>query len=543
MRLRNKSDIDYLIQKRVVLSEDEVRIVHLESAKVIASLFFGSEKKEKQFALIRVIENEFRTQRVSSLGMVWLCNGCNYSYNYHFCAEEIFITENIKESINTFLQNLSTSEEVRNMMYLMERIFFVTRGHDDNLQLFVRNESVIRKYICEVDSTSASGFNVLLNSIYNSDKGIYSSFCKKLDWGALIQRMQLENTPDYYAWGGLFNRGLLLLGKKEYKKYSESMYSLMEWVVKRANVYNIVQTTSFLCSVEFTNSDRIHDLMPLLLPVYEKSFATDMKQAIHLFDFDFLAYICGISFFGRKNKPTKRQLDTAQMIIAAIPADKMAEVISDSDMQEWFSIGDTLRLIWAYNVQKFKAIMSMVDLQKLSRAVSNSWGQSHEICMIVDYLREADEALAKKFVEMNSKRVVCYYSTLIIVDVDGAIAANVEHAIPLKIFTEHWWDASLEALKTMRKNNYLFTKDYLETNISQIAQRYSDVTALDFVEKYSLDILRLIKEISPQAFDQVVTLIDKEKVIEKWDRCGGIDPRKKRWVAKRKEEYLQLLRF
>lgn len=537
----DKSDIDYLVQKRVVLSEDEVRIVHLQSAKVIASLFFDSENNEKQQALIRVIENEFGERRVSSLGMVWLCNGCNYSYNYHFCAEEIFITESIKESINMFLKSLSTSEEVRNMMYLMERIFFVTRNRGDNLYLFIQNENVIRNYVCEVDSTSASGFNALLNTIYNSDKTIHSSFCKKIDWCALIQRMQLEKEPDYYAWGGFLNRGLLLLGKKEYEKYSDPLYSLMEWVVKRANIYNIEQTTRFLCSVGFSNSDRIHDLIPLLLPVYKKYFTIDMKQAIHLFDFDFLGYICGIAFFGRKNKPTRRQLDTAQKIIAAIPVDRIAEIISDSDMQEWFSIGDTLGLILAYDVQKYKTIMSNVDLQRLSSSVRNSWGQSHEICMVVNFLHEADEALAKKFVEMNGKEVVCYYSMLIVADTDGAIRDNIERAVPLKLFTENWWDTSLEALKKLKNTNYQFTKEYLETNVSQIAKRYSNVTALDFTENDSLEMLRLIKRISPGAFAQIVSLIDKKNVIDKWDRCAGIDSRKKRWVSKRKEEYLQML--
>lgn len=77
--------------------------------------------------------------------------------------------------------------------------------------------------------------------------------------------------------------------------------------------------------------------------------------------------------------------------------------------------------------------------------------------------------------------------------------------------------------------------------VNKIAKRYSDVTALDFTENDSLEMLRLIKRISPGAFAQIVSLIDKKNVIDKWNRCGGIDPRKKRWVSKRKEEYIQML--
>lgn len=536
----NKNDIDYLVKKKILISEDEIRIVHLESAYVISSLFFDSEKNEEQTALITAIEHEFENQRISSLGIVWLCNGCKYFYNSFHDAEEIFITDVIRDSVDKKLVKLNTSEEIRNMMYLLERIIVSSRGRDNELKLFLDNENLIKEYVNKVDSISAWGFRTLLNTLYNSDKRIHRSFCRKLDWNYLMRRMQDEINPDYYVWGGFFNRGILLLGKNEYEKYSDSMYLLMKWCVSNVNMHNVEQITSFICSVAFMNTERVHDLIPSLLPVYRQYFETDMKNAMHLFDFDFLAYICGIGFF-RKNNPTPRQLDTANLIIQAIPTDKLAAVISESNMSEWFAIRDTLWMILTYNPSKFKDIMGKVDLVKLSDKTNNSWEHSHEICMVIDFLYEAGNSLAKRFIKINTNRITCYYSVMIAIDADGAIALNTEQGIPIELFTEHWWDSSFEALKALARRNVSFTREYLRNNIQMIAQRYSNVTALDFEEKYSLEILYFIKKLDEQLYQEIISLIDKDRVLEKWDKCGGINPRKKRWINKRKEEYLKLL--
>jgi hypothetical protein len=42
------------------------------------------------------------------------------------------------------------------------------------------------------------------------------------------------------------------------------------------------------------------------------------------------------------------------------------------------------------------------------------------------------------------------------------------------------------------KKDISFTREYLRNNIQIIAKKYNNVTALDFEEKYSLEILKVI---------------------------------------------------
>ena len=113
--------------------------------------------------------------------------------------------------------------------------------------------------------------------------------------------------------------------------------------------------------------------------------------------------------------------------------------------------------------------------------------------------------------------------------------------IAFELFTQHWWDDSLAALKALVRIDSEFSKEFLEKNVVQIANRYSDVTALDFSERHSLDLFKLIQDTNEKAFEKIVKLINKEKILEKWDKCGGINPRQKRWICKREAEFFQLI--
>lgn len=535
-----EDDIKYLVEKHIVLSEDEIRIVHLESANIIVALFFDCIKTEKQSLLIEAIESQFIDRRISPLGIVWLCNGCRHIYKYYYSVEEIFLTPRIKKHVNTLLETVETSEDVRDIMLFLEKMIMSSRTPEEDIQFVIQNERLIIDMINRANSISALGIERFLNTLYNHNRKLYNAFSRIIDWNSLMIRMQAEEAPNYYAWAGLFNRGLLLVKKKRYLNHSNNMFDLMKWVIERTTVKNIHGVTYFLRSVSFMNTDRIHELMPELSGVYKEYFDMNMEEAIHIFGYDYLGCICGISIFD-ESTPTIDQSRTGNMIVDAIPVDKFAVIIARSSMQEWQSIREVFRFIITFNKSKFKEVIHNVNLEQLSVMASNSWGKPYEICLILSYLMYADKSMAKKFLAMNSQRIRCYYSVLITIDAKLAVESNLNNNIPLDLLTDHWWDESLAALKALKRTDVKFAAKYIDSNRKIISERFSDVTALDFTEKHSLEFLKLVKEINPSAYEEIIMTIDKKRVLQKWDKCGGITPRKKKWVEKRKVEYLGML--
>lgn len=533
-------DISYLVRNRIVISEDDIRILHLESASIIVTLFFDSKKNEKSDILLRIIENEFINHAISPLGIVWLCNVCRRDFRYYYDAEELFLTDKIINSISGRIKSLHTSEEVRNTLFLLDKILISDREKNRGIQIFEENEKELIRLLSNVDSVSAWGFKDLLNSLYNQNKKIYMRFVKAIDWKALMKRMMKEQCPNYYSWGGLFNRGLSLIGKKKYSVYSEEMYSVMSWIISKTRIYNIVPTTWFISKVAFLNYDKVHDLMQELQPIYKNFFDSDIEEAIHIFDFDFMNYILGLNHF-ENISPTEGQRKTANMIIDAIPKQRMANVISNSNMQEWSVIRDVLYLIYQYNKDKYIDIINYISLDELSVSTENSWDSRYEICMIIDVLWSAKTNIAQTFIRLNLSKIECFYSNMIAIDAKLAIKVHKQNGIPLEIFTEHWWGDSLSAIKALLKVDAVFADMYLSDNAEQIAERYNKVTALDFSNKYLLDILKLIKQTNICTYNKIIEHIDKDKILNNWDNCGGINPRKKYWIAKRKKEFLDMI--
>ena len=61
----------------------------------------------------------------------------------------------------------------------------------------------------------------------------------------------------------------------------------------------------------------------------------------NLFDFHFLTYICGVSFWGNR-RPTKPQKETATSIVDAIPEKELAFLITNSKLRDWNEISDIM---------------------------------------------------------------------------------------------------------------------------------------------------------------------------------------------------------
>ena len=110
-----------------------------------------------------------------------------------------------------------------------------------------------------------------------------------------------------------------------------------------------------------------------------------MSQAIYLFDFDFLGYVCGLSLLGG-HRTTSVEKKSAKSIVSVIPEKEFAEVIVKCQPRDWHTVHPIMNLIGRYDREKAKRIIDFVDVSRLAERAKDSWGQSHEITEICDIL-------------------------------------------------------------------------------------------------------------------------------------------------------------
>lgn len=533
------ADLDFLVKRRIVLSNDDVRIVHLESANIIVALFFEQDKNEKQMILLKLVENAFANKEISPLGIVWLCNGSGRYMYRAMHSDSFFITDKVIETVFKLIYEQQSSEEIRNTFFLLEKIL-VSNRKEEGFNFLKTNKDRIIALMNNADSISSLGFSILINSIYNYDHKFYLQLSKQVSWMKLMDRMMRENNPDYYAWGKLFNRGLSLLGPTQYCVYSDKMYAVTEWVLSKAQVNNIEKITYFLCQVSFLNPVRIHSLIPSVIPIYEQFLNSDLRRAIYLFDYDFMLYICGIGIL-EKRKPMEQQKKTAKLFVDIIPEGKMADTISNSSIHEWLAIRDIMYFIYCFDIKKYKYIVKQINLEQLSEMSEDSWGHSYETSMIVSILATADKSIAKEYLKKNKDRIVTFFPEMVSVAPDLAVEMNKTQGVKLELLTGHHWEDSLSALQSLAKYDGKYCIKYLNSNKKAISNIYSDVRALDFTDNSSLDFLKEIEKMDKKTYAEVISNIDKKRIENNWDKCGGISKRKVQWVKKRKKEFFKML--
>lgn len=531
----NKVDLHYLVEKMIVLSDEDVRIVHMESAKVIIALFFKDSAENKKQILLRFIEKSFLEKYFSPLGIVWLCNGM-IGYDVFYSASELFITEKMIVSTLDEISHIKSSEERMRIAYFMEKVFDLQYDRNGKYYFYRYREEFL-DWIQNSDSKTAYAYSQLINTVINTDIKQHRKFAREINWTSLQESMVRESKPNLYSWGKLYNRLLYSLTKKEYLLVGKMLENAIEKFC--GSVSNIEDLTCFLCSVMHTNSDYIHKTVEKLIPIYATYFKKDMSQAIYLFDFDFLVYVCGLNLLGG-HRTTSVEKKSAKLIVSVIPEKEFAEVIMKCQPRDWHTVHPIMELIGRYDREKAKRIIDIVDVSRLVERAKNSWGQSHEITELCDILYIGNYKVAQRFIKSNLDKIQTMYSSFIMMSPKCAIEA-FNKGTKIDLLTEHWWSVSLFALQGLNKTDVEKTKEMLLENVSQIAERINSITALDFNEKYFLEFLKLIQAIDIEILDMIILELDITKIENNWSR-GAIYRGKEKQVEKRREQFYELIK-
>lgn len=533
----SKADLHYLVEKMIVLSEDDIRIVHMESAKVIIALFFKDSAENKKQILLRFIEKSFIENYFSPLGLVWLCNGM-IGYSVFYNVSEHFITEKMIDSALNKISNINSSEERMGIAYFIEKVFDLQYERNGKYY-FYKYRDVFLDWIQNTDSETAYAYSQLMNTLINTDIKQHRKFTREINWTCLQESMVRENKPNLYSWGKLYNRSVYSLPKKEYLSVGKMLENAIEKFCDSVSISNIEDLTCFLCSVMHTNPDYIHKTVEKLIPIYAAYFKKDMSQAIYLFDFDFLGYVCGLSLLGG-HRTTSVEKKSAKSIVSVIPEKEFAEVIVKCQPRDWHTVHPIMNLIGRYDREKAKRIIDFVDVSRLAERAKDSWGQSHEITEICDILYIGNYKVAREFIKSNLDKIQTMYSSFIMMSPKCAIEA-FDKGIKIDLLTEHWWSVSLYALQELNKTDVNKTKEILLENVSQITERINSITALDFDEKYFLEFLKLIQAIDIEIFDMIIFKLDITKIENNWSR-GAIHRGKEKQVEKRRGQFYELIK-
>ncbi len=531
-----QQDLSYLVDRRIVLSEEDVRIVHIQSANIIIAQFLNSAIQDNLHLLREIIEQAYAEHIINPFGLVWICNGIrSYTNLVHY--EKLFISEELIKNILEDISGIVTPRERRDIIYFMEKVFSYDATKNGYF-FFLQHKRLICQWVMHADSETAYAYADLLNTLYNKDKLCHSGFADQIDWHQFFDSLNRETAPDMYSWGHLINRLTIAPNIQGRDVLSVLLKQYIAQTCSSIPYPKLVDYTAFLSMVAFFVSDTLPLTIRQMLPTYKKLFEVDMNKALEIFDFDFFYFICGMSLFGG-HRATADEKETSKGLISVIPEHQFADTISNSLPRDWQHIHSILYWMAKYDGKKCRRIVRLVDIDKLA-AWDDCWDQSHDVVHLCVSLSIGDPKVAQHYVEACKHIISTVYSPIVLCAPKCAIELHDE-GVKVELNTNHWWDVSCAALTELIRIDANKAREIVTENIPILVKTINSISALDFENNCFIKFLEKLKEFDHPSFREITKQIDMSQIEMQWENAS-YNPKKKKQIYERYNSFCIMMK-
>lgn len=506
-----KEDLDYLIKFKLVASFDDVRIVHIWSAKEIVNCFYNVADEKFKRLICRILEDGYVKHLFKVQGLIWLQSVLSSSVLYDL--ERQVFTESLLDSVFYNLDTIEDDEQRGCIVYFLERIFHMHKEKNGKFY-FTKYEQLLSQWISRATSKNVYEYSQLLNTLNNERNDSLKSFVSKIDFNSLLRSFDNCSVEDLYVWCKLLNRLALAYDVQSIKWFGKLIIEPLTKKNKLVDVNNVAEFYTSLSELYYINPDLISDLLTVNIDKFQNLWMSKPKDAINTLDFHFLAYICGVPFLSLNNKPTLKQRSFSKAFVDNLPVKEIANYISYSLPRDWNRIFDIGRLLYRENKRKFSKIVNCINLDALCKTTYSFWKHTDgELHLLFRFIVAGDYVIAQKFFEINKN----FVEELGVVYIEALPVQAIEmfkKGSKLRLFENHWNTISLNALKALHIFSADDYKSILNSEVKQIVNRINELCILDFgkKEKTLYEILTYIKESHPNILVKIVPLLDYNKI-------------------------------
>lgn len=501
----SEDDLRYLMQNKIITSLDDVRIVHIESAKIIFNSFCNiADDSSKQF-IVKIIENGYKEHIYSEFGLILL-----YYVSLSFInnGRELLFSERLLDSVFSNLNEVTDDKQRGDIVYLMTRIFHL-RSEKNGKYYYSLNKQILSQWLSNTTSQNAYEYSFLLNELNNEHDNSLKSFVLLIDINKIIQNFSVASIEKLYLWSKFFNRlmnaydpnGLVTLGGL-----------LSNSLIKKCQEVQTKDIEFFYPSMSemfYINPELILKLLTDTIDKFGQFCRSNIDKAIDIFDFRFNACVCGLSYF-TKNKPSKAQKEFSKLLTKELPIKEVANYINYSLPRDWHGLFDLGRLLYRDNKSVYSKIVNSINYEILNKNVSHLWKNTNgDIHLLFSFIACGDFECAKRFFMLNIEKI----EDLGIVFVKYFPQQTIglyNKGVKIRLFENGWNNETYFALEALHNTSAEDLNHILCTEALQIVNKINRLCILDFdgEEKPLSDILNYLYLTCPDVFGQIIPLLD-----------------------------------
>ncbi len=502
-------DLNYLIKKRLIASHDDVRIVHIESARSIIHCFYKVADNKSMQLICKILEDGYNNQSFNEQGLVWL-QDVTFSFAYDL-TENVF-TESLLDSVFSGLDSVEDEDRRGFIVYFLERMYHLHREKNGKYY-FNQNEDTVARWISTASSKNAYPYAQLVNALNNERNNTLKNFVSKMDIESLLRGFTQSVVEDLYVWSRLLERISCAYDNEERTKYGEMLIEPLVTKSQAVTKKNVDTFYSSLSGLYFINTDLIIELLTNKIEVFHSLWEVRPEDAIDALDFYFLANVCGLPFFSY-HRATKAQRGFSKRFVNALPVKPVADFVSHSLPRYWQTIQELGYILYRENKRKYSQIITALDYNALSRSSSSLWKKTNgDLHFLFSFIASGDRTSAQKFLEANEDTIEELGALYIEVLPEQAIKLY-KKGVKLRLFENCWNSTSLNALKALHNASEDDYEDILNSEVEQFVNKIDAFCNLDFdTDRVTLfDIVSYLQGTYPPILSKVVAMLNCERM-------------------------------
>ena len=358
-----------------------------------------------------------------------------------------------------------------------------------------------------------------MNALNNERDDTLKSFVSKINMASLLQNFSDSPIENLYEWARLLDRLAYAYSEKERETFADLLKAPLSAKSQEVTIKSVGIFYYSMAEMFYLNKNLILELLTNNIDKFQILCTNKTEEAMDVFDFDLIDHVCGISHFS-PHKPTKQQRDFSRKFVNALPVIEVANFISHSLPRNWRRIYDIGLLLHRENKKKYFKIVKAVDYDILNKTTSSLWRKTDgDLHLLFCFISYGDSASGQQLLVKNKDKIQ-ELGLAFIENLPELTIELFENGVKLRLFENHWNDATFYALKNLHSFSAKKYKEILAAEVAQFAHRISEFCVLDFekYEKTLYEIIAYVEETYPEVISDIVPLLDFSKMKEEKQR-------------------------
>ncbi|MBZ9686812.1 hypothetical protein G9F72_010795 [Clostridium estertheticum] len=484
--------LTFMFHKRMILSLDEIRTMHLQAAIRTIVCFVKNHSIEECKLLFKLIKSEMLNKSTPLQGVLWFFNllfGFEIGYKIR-C--NILNNEYCHLMLDRCIEQ-SESSSILYAAYIIDNVIH-RDGQLKYIEICEKHNDTLKLWMEQVSDDTAYPLSLILNNMINEDKNWKIKWVEFISTISICENLKSINSKHLYDWANFINRFSACQNRGwKNKFYSELPKQEIELSLSKTTYINIGGMIEMIYTLLQFNKVYGHKKFMDCLPIISQALTHNFSETLNDLGLDFLMFICGEKLF-EIGHPDKMQKQSATAFINCITPEMIMKCLMTGTPRDYERLYRFIIEIHRYDPEKMKSAIQAIDFKILDKQTAKLWKmQPREFIMLINMISNYRLVEVDNWIFSHCKDMDFLRPTLVATSpkaVERFLSEGKE--VFLVEDEQNRWDSSAFAIEKLKKYNKGICKEIIHKNGNRIKKSILELNPLDW-EDYFKFFNQLIK--------------------------------------------------